>query len=111
MEAQEMQGINRTMEVENDLYRVLTDKYREVQKEFNIPEKSKKQEKNESTVGFFILVAVAVVVALVITTPFPWYLGLIGVARHCHCFRQAITHLRQGKRKRGLCNRHSRKPQ
>jgi uncharacterized membrane protein len=62
-----------------DLYERLTAVYQQVRDEMNIPAKSKKLAKNESTAGCLILSFIGVLVGLVVFTTFPWYLGAVGV--------------------------------
>lgn len=62
-----------------DLYETLTAVYQQVRDEMNIPAKSKKLDKNESTAGCLILSYIGVLVGLVVFTAFPWYLGAVGV--------------------------------
>jgi uncharacterized membrane protein len=62
-----------------DLYERLTAVYQQVQDEMNIPEKSNKLARNESTAGCLILSFIGVLVGLVVFTAFPWYLGAVGV--------------------------------
>ena len=62
-----------------DLYETLTAVYQQVRDEMNIPERSNKLARNESTAGCLILSFIGVLVGLVVFTAFPWYLGAVGV--------------------------------